>query len=90
MKIGGYYEFADILPRHWERFAKDAKLSASQVRRRVLDLAERLPAAAQELRADFNARGIGKPVIDRIVDLIRQRCDLTRQRFADAKEATSG
>src|SRR5256714_15195294 len=27
MKVGGYYEFEDILPRHWERFAKDAKLS---------------------------------------------------------------
>ena len=23
MKIGGYYEFKDVLPRHWERFAKD-------------------------------------------------------------------
>jgi serine/threonine-protein kinase HipA len=89
MKIGGYYEFTDILPRHWERFAKDANLSAPQVRRRLLDLAERLPSAAQELQANFKARGIGRPVIDLITRLIQNRCDLTRKRFAGAKDASS-
>jgi serine/threonine-protein kinase HipA len=84
MKIGGYYEFGQILPRHWERFAKEAGLSAPQVRRRLLNLAERLPNAARDLRDDFAARGIAAPVIDRIVGLITRRCDLTRDRFAAA------
>jgi serine/threonine-protein kinase HipA len=89
MKIGGHYEFMDVLPRHWERFAKDAGLSAPQVRRRVLDLAHRLPIAAEKLCVDFTARGIGRPVIEEIIGLVRDRCDLTRKRFADVKDASS-
>ncbi len=80
MKIGGYYDFADILPRHWQRFAKDANLSAPQVRRRLLDLAERLPSIARQLQNDFTARGIGRSVLDRVVGLIHQRCRQTRDR----------
>lgn len=89
MKIGGYYEFKDVLPLHWERFAKDAGLSAPQVRRRLLELAERLPADAKALRDDFRKRGLEKPIIERIVDIIEHCCGLTRARFADAKAAPS-
>jgi serine/threonine-protein kinase HipA len=87
MKIGGYYEFKDVLPRHWERFAKDAGLSAPQVRRRLLELAERLPADAKALRDDFRKRGLEKPIIERIVSIIEHRCSLTQSRFSDAKAA---
>lgn len=87
MKIGGYYEFKDVLPRHWERFAKDAGLSAPQVRRRLLELAERLPVAAKALYDEFKTRGLAKPVIERIVGIVDQRCNLTRQRFATANAA---
>lgn len=89
MKIGGYYEFKDVLPRHWERFAKDAGLSAPQVRRRLLELAERLPGDAKALRDDFRKRGLEKPIIERIVDIIEHCCGLTRTRFANAKAAPS-
>ena len=85
MKIGGYYVFDDVLPRHWDRFARDAGLSAPQARRRLLDLAERLPPAAAELRATFEKYEDGLQVIDRIVAVIRSRCDVTRRRFAAEK-----
>lgn len=87
MKIGGYYEFKDVLPRHWERFAKDAGLSAPQVRRRLLELTERLPADAKALRDDFRKRGLERPIIERIVGIIEQRCGLTHARFSDTKSA---
>jgi serine/threonine-protein kinase HipA len=82
MKIGGYYAFDDVLPRHWESFARDAGLSVPQTRRRLLDMAERLPAAAAALRAEFEKFGEGLPVIDRIIALVQARCDATRRRFA--------
>jgi serine/threonine-protein kinase HipA len=87
MKIGGYYNFDDVLPRHWERFAKDAGLAAPQVRRRVLDMCERLPAAAVALRDDFKARGVARPIVDRILATIEKRCQLTRRRFTAEKTA---
>ena len=87
MKIGGYYEFDDVLPRHWERFAKDAGLAAPQVRRRVLDMCERLPAAAAALRDGFKSRGLNRPVVDRIIAMIEWRCELTRRRFTAEKAA---
>ena len=57
MKIGGHYKFSDIFPRHWERFAQSADLSAPQVRRRLLELTQLLPQAARKLRDEFTARG---------------------------------
>lgn len=80
MKIGGYYEFDRILPRHWERFANDAGLSAPLTRRRVLDMAERLPDAATAVRASFAESHEAGPVLARVVDLIAARCKLTRER----------
>lgn len=85
MKIGGYYEFDDVLPRHWERFAREAGLSVPQTRRRLLDMAARLPLLATEVRAGFEKFTDGTPIIDRIVALIRTRCDLTRRRFEAEK-----
>jgi serine/threonine-protein kinase HipA len=81
MKIGDHYNFSDIFPRHWERFAQSANLSPPQVRRRLLDLARRLPQAARKLRGDFADRGRATPLIDRIIEIIEHRSGLTRARF---------
>jgi serine/threonine-protein kinase HipA len=87
MKIGGYYEFDEVLPRHWERFAKDAGLAAPQVRRRLLELTDRLPVIAKTVRDDFATRDLARPVIDRLIGIIEARCALTRRRFAESKPA---
>ena len=84
-EIGGYYEFKDVMPRHWESFAKEAGLSAPQVRRRILASSERLPAAARTLHNEFTRRGLAKPILERIIRVIEHRCSLTRARFADVK-----
>ncbi|MBI1201834.1 MAG: type II toxin-antitoxin system HipA family toxin [Rhodopseudomonas sp.] len=77
MKIGGTEDFAALAPRHWQRLARDAGLSAPQTRRRLIDMATRLPAAALTLRGDFEAYPNGLPVIDRIVALLTERCAST-------------
>jgi serine/threonine-protein kinase HipA len=89
MKIGDHYKFSDIFPRHWERFAQGANLSPPQVRRRLLDLTQRLLQAAHELRDDFADRGQATPLIDRIIETIEHRCGLTRVRF-EKTQAASG
>lgn len=77
MKIGGKYKFTEVQARHWERFAQDAGLSPAQVKKRVLDIARRLPALAQATQTAFEAQGHSHPVLGQIVDLIASRCALT-------------
>jgi len=89
MKIGDHYKFLDIFPRHWERFARSANLSPPQVRRRLLDLARRLPPAAHKLRADFADRGQATPLIDRIIEIIEHRCGMTRARFEKTESGSA-
>lgn len=81
MKLAGQDEFGELFPRHWERFAKEAGLGAPQVRRRLLDLARRLPVAAQELGDRYVASGRDRPIIGRILAVIDQRASQTTERF---------
>ncbi len=85
MKIGGKYGFADVLPRHWERFAGDAGLSSAQTKKRVLGLAKRLPTAARLLLATFDMSENHRGFISKIIDLLADRCELTQRRFEEAK-----
>jgi serine/threonine-protein kinase HipA len=89
MKIGDHCKFSDIFPRHWERFAQSANLFPPQVRRRLLDLARRLPPTARKLRGDLADRGQTTPLIDRIVDTVEHRCGLTRSRFEKTESASA-
>ena len=81
MKIGGKYKFSEVQARHWDRFAEDIGLTKAQARRRVLKLARSLPAIANKLRRDPQKGFSGKVLIDRIHDLIEQRCALTIKRL---------
>jgi serine/threonine-protein kinase HipA len=81
MKLAGKDEFDQLYPRHWERFAKEATLGAPQVRRRLLELARRLPREAQMLRAQFAAAGQDRPVIGRIVGTLEERSKQTIEHF---------
>lgn len=57
MKIGSKYRFTEVQARHWERFASDAGLSPAQVKKRILDIAKRLPVLAQNMLTSFDAEG---------------------------------
>ena len=81
MKIGSKYKFSEVMARHWEQFAIDASLSPAQVKKRILDIARRLPDLARATQTALQSLGNGHPIIDRIVTLIDQRCDLTVRRL---------
>jgi serine/threonine-protein kinase HipA len=87
MKIGSKYRFSEVMARHWEQFATEAALSPAQVKKRILDIARRLPDSARATQARFHSQGNGHPIIDQIVTLIEKRCALTIARLAASRGA---
>ena len=81
MKIGSKYKFSEVFARHWEQFANEAALSAPQVKKRILDIAKRLPDLARATQSTLQSQGNSHPIIDQIVTLIDQRCNLTIRRL---------
>jgi serine/threonine-protein kinase HipA len=81
MKIGSQYKFSAVQARHWKQFAVDCALSPAQVKKRILDIARRLPDMARATLATFEKVGNHHPILDQVVTLIEQRCDLTIRRL---------
>jgi serine/threonine-protein kinase HipA len=75
------------MARHWEQFATDAGLSPAQVKKRILDIAKRLPNLARATQTTFQIQGNSHPIIDQIVTLIYQRCALTIARLTAPRGA---
>ena len=81
MKIGSKYKFSEVMARHWEQFATEAALSPALVKKRILDIAKRLPDLARATQATLQSQGNHHPVIDQIATLIDQRCALSIRRL---------
>ena len=75
MKIGSKYCFTEVQLRHWERFATEAGLSPAQVKKRILNIAQRLPGLAAKTMAVFEAEGNAHAILPQIMTLIEQRCE---------------
>lgn len=86
MKIGSKYKFSEVQARHWEQFAGGAQLSPAQVKKRILDIANRLPDLARATQATLESQGNGHPILGQIVTLIDQRCALTIRRLTETQE----
>lgn len=81
MKIGSKYKFSEVQARHWEQFAVDAVLSPALVKKRILEIAKRLPDLARTTQATFEAQSNDHAILGQIVTLIEQRCALTIRRL---------
>ncbi len=81
MKIGSKYKFSEVEARHWEQFAEGAGFTKAQAKRRILTLANLLPATARKLQSDPGHGYAGNAVVEQINTLIEQRCALTMQRL---------
>lgn len=79
MKIGSKYKFSEVQARHWQQFAQATGLALAPTRKRVLRMAEQLPAAAARLQAEEPFRDAA--IVARIVAVIEQRSALTRRRL---------
>jgi serine/threonine-protein kinase HipA len=83
MKIGSKYKFSEVEARHWEQFADSVGLARAQTRRRILELANSLPATARKLQSDTGHGFTGHAVVEQINALIEQRCALTIHRLTN-------
>jgi serine/threonine-protein kinase HipA len=83
MKIGSKYKFSEVQARHWGQFAESIGLTKAQARRRILELARLLPAAARKLQYDPGQCFAGNAVVEQINSLIEQRCTLTIRRLTN-------
>ena len=86
MKIGSNYKFTELQARHWEQFATGAGLSPAQVKKRITEIAKRLPDLARTTQATFQAQGNDHAILGQIVALIDQRCALTIRRLTASNE----
>lgn len=83
MKIGSKYKFSEVQARHWDQFAQGAGLAKAPAKRRILELAKKLPATARKLQSDPDRGFAGNSVVERIIVLIEQRCALTIRRLTE-------
>ncbi len=74
MKIGGEYSSDKVTPKNFEQLAEEAGLAKPIVRNRVPELAEAVVA-------NLDKAGIEHPVAEAVADLIRKRCENTRNGF---------
>lgn len=81
MKIGSKYTFSEVQARHWDQFAESAGLARAQTRKRILELAHVVPAAARQLQSQPGFTGL--PLVEQIITLIEQRAALTIQRLTE-------
>ncbi|MBC7681764.1 MAG: type II toxin-antitoxin system HipA family toxin [Ferruginibacter sp.] len=84
MKIGSKYKFSEVLGRHWMQFAEAAGLSPAQTKKRILEIADRLPGIARTTLAAMDQQENGHAVLGEIVGLVEQRCALTVRRLTAA------
>jgi serine/threonine-protein kinase HipA len=81
MQIGSKYKFSEVQARHWDQFAQSAGLAKAQARQRILALTKSLPLAARQLHAQASRGNAG---VERIIEVIEQRCALTTRRLTEA------
>jgi len=62
MKIGGHYEADKILPRHFERFANDVKISYTQLKKIIKHQCDILPDITKEVINSFE-NNIGADIL---------------------------
>ena len=75
MKVGGEARPAWLRRRHWQRFAEEVEIAPRLVFETIAQLAAALPAAATALATEQSAALGPAPVVDRVVELIRDRCE---------------
>jgi serine/threonine-protein kinase HipA len=74
MKLGGQYSSEKVMPPNFDQFAEEAGLAKLMVRRRVLEVVEKILSA---LPAVEHVDG----TTEAIAELVRERCERTQDRF---------
>lgn len=76
MKIGGYYEFKDVYPRHWERLAEKNNINYTFLKKVILKQADTLPKALETVVTEIDS-----PIKADILKVVNKNCALVKERF---------
>ncbi|MBB4373444.1 serine/threonine-protein kinase HipA [Bradyrhizobium sp. cir1] len=82
MKIGGYYKFSEVLPRHWRRQAELMKMDPDEMIARLVALGEKIPDALSDVVKEVRVEGLKEPVLDRMLDGISARGKAIVQQYS--------
>ena len=75
MKVGSHYQIQKIRRRDWEKMARELRLSPAWMLERLIDMAGRLPDAAQTVAKFLAKEGVRHPVIPRLVEDISRHTE---------------
>jgi len=88
MKIGGKYRLRDISARNWKKLADELGLAQDVIVQRVLEMADSLPAAADDVRRQMHEAGMAHGIIDRLVDHVSEHAAKSAKLFALGENAS--
>jgi serine/threonine-protein kinase HipA len=80
MRVDKYYEADDIFPRHWQRLCESCGLAYPGFKRTFLDMCEKIPAEAEELRDELKVK-YGTARFEPIISYINRSTKLATTRF---------
>jgi serine/threonine-protein kinase HipA len=75
MKIDKTYQLDEVMPRHWERCASSAKVSAEYTMTAIRDQVAVMPDMVSDCAVKVRAEGLSHEIIDRLVDTIAGRAE---------------
>lgn len=75
MKIGSKYGVEEIILRHWQDWAKEARVNPDAVVARIRDMAARMPDALERTAKRLGGQGLDHPVIGRLVECLSRRAE---------------
>ncbi|APG15093.1 MULTISPECIES: type II toxin-antitoxin system HipA family toxin [Bradyrhizobium] len=82
MKIGGYYKFSEVLPRHWRRQGELMKMDPDEMIARLVALGEKIPDALSDVVKEARVEGLKEPVLDTVLDGISARGKAIVQQYS--------
>lgn len=86
MRYGGENRPAYLRGRHLDRLARDLGVKPALVRRRAISMRERLEAAAEEARGSLPAEFQDRPVVDKVIRELGERCEALTKRATELSE----
>jgi serine/threonine-protein kinase HipA len=86
MRYGGENRPRYLRGRHLDRLARDLGVKPTLVRRRAISMRERTEAAVEEARRSLPAEFQDRPILDKMIEVLGERCEALTKRATEASE----
>jgi serine/threonine-protein kinase HipA len=86
MRYGGENRPEYLRGRHLDRLARDLGVKPALVRRRAVAMRERAEAATEDARRSLPAEFQDRPILDKVIEVIGERCEALAKRAGEVGE----